>query len=114
MTAPPAAGLEYARLSGGGVFHAHTTAPLGRAYPMKGGQGDYQPATVLMVWSTETGTAWQLQHVVITGQQIDARTGQPGQWPTSQTLYLGDERYAECEPEWLPELVAQNAPAGAS
>lgn len=96
--------LEYTRLSGGGVYHVHTTAPAGAGrLPLRDGQGDYQPVTVLMHWRTETGDAWEFLYAVITGQA--------GQFPTSQTVYPNDTRHPEYEPDWMPELVRATRPA---
>jgi hypothetical protein len=86
--------------------NVHDSAP----YPMKGGQGDYQPEMVMLGWVTETGASWTFRHAVISGRSLDGRTGRPGMFSTSQTLYLNDPGYPECEPEWLAGLVAELAP----
>lgn len=96
--------------SQGGDFTVQFTVTGSRPYPMKGGQGDYLPRRGLLVWTTTDGAAWTFRHAIINGAQIEKQTGQPGGFPTIQTLYLGDPGYPDCEPTWLPGLIERFAP----
>lgn len=108
-------GAVYRRTSEqGGEFIVQVAVTGGGRYPLKGGQGDYQPRNVLLVWFTTDGIEWLFRHAIITGQQIEKRTGEPGMFTTSQTIYLSDPTYRDCEPAWLAELVKQTAPSGAA
>jgi hypothetical protein len=97
-------------ISQGGEYQIRVELHNSPAYPMKGGQGDYQPRTAVLAWSTDDGTSWRFQHAVIQGPHIERRTGLPGASHTSQTIYLNDPGYPECTPVWLADLVAQMAP----
>ncbi|MCW6008696.1 hypothetical protein K1W54_29740 [Micromonospora sp. CPCC 205371] len=94
----------------GGEFFVRADVHGSPSYPMKGGQGDYQPETVMLGWVTETGASWMFRHAVITGRVIEGRTGRPGMFSTSQTIYLNDPGYSECTPQWLAGLVVEMAP----
>jgi hypothetical protein len=96
--------------SSGGEFLRRVKVSGSDNYPMKGGQGDYQPRDVLLVWTTADGVTWTFRHAIIAGPRIETRNGKTSAWFTSQTLYLGDPTYADCEPVWLPGLVAGLAP----
>jgi hypothetical protein len=99
--------------SQGGDYTVQVKVTGSGPYPMKGGQGDYQPRTVLLVWTTTDGVAWTFRHAVAAGPQIEKRTGEPGPFSTSQTLYLGDPNYAGGEPVWLAAIVHRFAPGKA-
>jgi hypothetical protein len=96
--------------SSGGEFIRRLKVTGSPFYPMAGGQGDYQPRDVLLVWTTEDGADWVFRHAVIVGPQIEQRTGEPGSVRTSQTIYLGHPTYPDCEPVWLAGMVAELAP----
>lgn len=99
-------------VSQGGEYQVRVELHNSPAYPMKGGQGDYQPRDVVLVWSTTDGASWTFRQAVIQGPHIEQRTGLPGTSRTAQTIYLNDPGYPECTPAWLAELVAQTAPKG--
>lgn len=105
-------GATVKTVSAGGDFTVTVTVRNAGRWPMLGGQGDYQPEKVLLVWTTEDGSTWTFRHAILTGRQIDARTGEPTAFPTSQTLYLGDPHRRDCEPEWLADLVEKHTPGG--
>jgi hypothetical protein len=94
----------------GGDYTVQITVQGSDPCPMKGGQGDYLPRTALLVWTTTDGAAWVFRHAILSGPQIERKTGEPGPFPTSQTLYLGDPNYSDCEPVWLARMVAALAP----
>ncbi len=111
LTLPlPVVDVDFHPTSSGGTFAVQLTIRHSGNYPMKGGQGDYQPRTVLLMWDTDDGTTWTFRHAIICGAQIEKKTGEPGAFTTSQTLYLGDPNYADCEPSWLAGLVARFTP----
>ncbi len=94
----------------GGEFRRTFTVTGGGRYPMRGGQGEYQPEQVILEWATGDGENWVFRHAILIGRQIDSRTGEPGKFTTSQTVYLGDPNYPQCEPVWLPALVQLHQP----
>lgn len=102
------------RTSQNGTFHVRIAVSGSDPYPMRGGQGDYLPDDVLLEWMTDDGTTWTFRHAIVRGWQIDARTSRAGQFATTQTLYLSDPGYVDCEPSWLASLVTENAPGGAA
>lgn len=106
----PSPEMTYEPVEQGGDYTVQVKVTNSGHYPMKGGMGDYQPRTVLLVWTTDDGITWTFRHAVITGQQIERRTGQPGPFATSQNLYLGDPGYRDCQPPWLADMVARLAP----
>lgn len=97
----------------GGDYTVHIKVSGSGRYPMKGGQGDYQPEQVLLVWQTRDGGTWTFRHAIITGRQVEKRTGELSTFGTAQTLYPGDPAYADCEPEWLATLIEESTPGGA-
>ncbi len=96
-------------VSRGGDFRVRVAAPDASRYPMRSGQGLYQPTDVLLVWNTDDGVTWTFEKAVIKGQQIE-RTGEPGMFDTSQLVYLNDPTCPDCEPRWLAALVEAVAP----
>lgn len=114
LTLFPAAGPNFETGSRGGDYTVELRVSGSDYYPLKGGMGDYQPRKVLLVWTTDDGDTWTFRHAVTTGPQIEQRTGVPGVFTTSQTLYLGDPGYRDCEPAWLADLVDQHAPGKAT
>lgn len=79
-------------------------------YPTKGRCGDYEPQTVLLVWTTTDGVTWTFRHAVLVGLHVDKNGELIRNWPASQTLYLGDPGYPQCEPPWLADLVTEYQP----
>lgn len=94
----------------GGEYHVHVTAPDRSRYPMRGGQGDYEPRDVWLTWTTEDGVTWTFGHADIRGPHVEKRTGETGSLFTSQRISLNDTTYADCEPHWLADLVKAMAP----
>jgi hypothetical protein len=101
---------SWQRLNQSGTYEVRVALSGSATYPMRGGQGQYQPQMVLLIWTTGNGMVWTFDHAVISGYQIEARTGRLGQYGTAQTIHLGDPGYPECEPRWLVDLAAEMAP----
>jgi hypothetical protein len=107
---PELASWSHRVCDGGGEYLVRVSMTGSPRYPLRGGQGDYEPRDVLLVWMTADGVTWTFSHAVICGPQIEKRTDEPGRFGASQTISLGDTTYADCEPVWLAGLVDKLAP----
>ncbi len=93
----------------GGEYRRTFTLHNAGIYPMRGGQSHYEPTRITLEWVTD-GETWKFRHAILSGWKIDRRTGERTSFTASQTLYLGDPLYPDCEPPWLPALVQLHQP----